>query len=107
MQFCWEFESSSEVRMFVRSSVGTSREVSELAREARRNSPSGSSQVQEFARSPLEHRRCFIGCSPEVHRKKLIETHQEDHREVHELAGSPLEYCREIVESSPEDRQKK
>ena len=37
------------------------REVHELAKEARRNSPSGSSQVQEFAGSPQEHHRGFIG----------------------------------------------
>ena len=36
--------------------------------------------------------------------KKLIRTHQEDHREVEELARSPLEYCREIIGCSSEDR---
>ena len=39
--------------------------------------------------------------------KKLVRTHQEDHREVQELTGSPLEYYREIVGSSPEARWKK
>ena len=68
-RFHWKFESSSEVRMFIRSSVEIDREVQELAKEACRNSLSGSSQVQEFVRSPSEHHRGFVGCSPEVHRK--------------------------------------
>ena len=38
--------------------------------------------------------------------KKLIGTHQEDHRKVQELAESPLEYCQEIVGSSSEVRRK-
>ena len=37
------------------------REVQELAKEARRNLPSGSSQVQEFAGSPQEDHRGFVG----------------------------------------------
>ena len=43
-----------------------------LPKEARRNSPSGSSQVQEFAESPSEHRRRFVGCSPDARRKKRL-----------------------------------
>ena len=41
----WRFESSSEVRTFVGGSVGTIREVQELAKEAHQNSPRESSQV--------------------------------------------------------------
>ena len=36
-----------------------------LPKEACRNSPSGSSQVQEFAGSPSEHRWRYVECSPE------------------------------------------
>ena len=39
----WEFESSSEVRTFIESSTKTNREVPELTKEARQNSPRRSS----------------------------------------------------------------
>ena len=71
----WGFESSSEVRIVIGGFAGTIREVQELVKEARQNSPRGSSQVQEFARSLSEHRRGFIGCSPEARRKKRL-THR-------------------------------
>ena len=41
--------------------------------------------------------------SPELTEKKLVRTHQEDHRKIQELAGSPLEDYRKIIESPPED----
>ena len=50
----------------------------------------------------------FVGSSAEPTKKskslpkKLIGTHQEDHRKVQELAGSPPEHCREFVRCSPE-----
>ena len=70
----WEFESSSKVRTFVGSSVGTSQEVQELAIEARRNSPRRSSQSPGACResagaSPRVH-RMFTGSKPKAHRKK-------------------------------------
>ena len=61
----WGFESSSEVRIVIGGFAGTIREVQELVKEARWNSPRGSSQVQEFAGASPRVRRMFTGSSPE------------------------------------------
>ena len=54
-----EFDGSSDGRR--RFYENRSEKSGSLPSEARRNSPSGSSQVQEFAGSPQEHHRGFIG----------------------------------------------
>ena len=65
-----EFYGSSDGRR--RFCGNKSEKFRSLSKEARQNSPSGSSQVQEFTGSPPEHRREFIGYLPEAHRKKRL-----------------------------------
>ena len=51
---------------------GAHRERSELAQEARWNSPRSNREVYELARSPQNGFREFVGRPPEV-RRKLVE----------------------------------
>ena len=66
----------------------------------------GSSRVRRKSRCSSEVLSELIQKSRSL-LKKLIETRQEDHREVQELVGGPLEHYREIIGSLLEDRRKK
>ena len=72
----WEFESSSEVKIFDGSSMGTNRKVQKLAIEARQNSPRRSSQSPgacwESAGALSRVRRMFTESTPEACRKKRL-----------------------------------